>query len=114
LTVSPTATPTDYNLSVFHRELKKFYVILPQSPTDIPMDCNPSVFHRELKKIYGIVPQSPTESPTYITDRFTDGLRTSRSACMLEAWSIGTITDGFADRSKSLAGFLNFFGANIN
>jgi uncharacterized Rossmann fold enzyme len=71
-----------------------------------------------LKKIYGIVPQSPTESPTasptYITDGFTDGLRTTQSARMLEAWSISTITDGFADRSKSLAGFLNFFGANIN
>jgi AraC-like DNA-binding protein len=110
LTVSPTATPTDYNPSVFHRELKKFYVIVPQSPTDIPTDCNPSVFHRALKKIYGIVPQSPIASPIYITD----GLRTSQSARMSEAWSIGTITDGFADGSKSLAGFSNFFGANIN
>jgi hypothetical protein len=54
--------------------------------------------------------ESPMASPTYVTD----GLRTSRSARMSEAWSIDTITDGFADGSKSLAGFLNFFGANIN
>jgi hypothetical protein len=50
---------------------------------------------------------------------------------MSEAWSVGTFTDGFvgmfangitfgtitnglANRSKSLAGFLKFFGANIN
>ena len=89
LTVSPMATPTAYNPSVFHRELKKIYGIVPQSPTAIPTDFNPSVFHRELKNIYRIVPQSPTESPTassmYITNRFTDGLRTSRSARMLEA-----------------------------
>jgi hypothetical protein len=84
-----TATLTDYNPSVFHRELKTIYRIMPQSPIAIPTDFNPSVFHGELKNIYGIVPQSPTESPTasptYITDEFTDGLRTSRRARMLEA-----------------------------
>jgi len=85
LTVSPMATPTAYNPLVFHKELKKIYGIVPQSPMAIPMDFNPSVFHRELKKIYWIVPQSPTASPMYITDRFTDGLRTSWSACMSEA-----------------------------
>ena len=66
-------------------------------------------------------------SPTYIINGFTNGLRTSRSARMSEAWSVGTFTDRFegiftdkitvgtlADGSKSLAGFLNFFGANIN
>jgi hypothetical protein len=104
---------------------------VPPSPTA----CNLSVFHKELKNIYEIVPQSPTESPmaspTYIINGFTNGLRTSRSARMSEAWSVGTFTDRFegiftneitvgtltdelADGSKSLAGFLNFFGANIN
>ena len=72
----------DYNPSVFHRELKNNYGSVPQSPTAY----NPSVFHRELKKIYEIVPQSLMESPTvlpmYITDDITDGLPTSRSACM--------------------------------
>jgi hypothetical protein len=27
---------------------------------------------------------------------------------------VGTLTDGLVDGSKSLAGFFNFFGANIN
>ena len=62
--VSPTGIPTDYNQSVFHRELQKNYGIVPQSPTDLPTDYNPSVFHRELQKNYGIVPQSPTDLPT--------------------------------------------------
>ena len=51
----------------------------------------------------------------------TDGLHTSRSACMSEAWSVGMFTDGFVctfidgitvdtctDGLKSLAGFLKF------
>jgi hypothetical protein len=58
--VSLTGIPTDYNPSVFHRELKNIYGIVPFSPTD----NNPSVFHRELKKIYRIVPLSPTDLPT--------------------------------------------------
>jgi len=41
----------------------------------------------------------------------TDGLRTSRSARMSEAWSVDTFTDGllgtFTNGSKSLAGFFN-------
>jgi hypothetical protein len=61
-----------------------------------------------------------------ITDGYTDGWCTSRSARMLEAWSVGTFTDGFvgtfadeivintftdglAIKSKLLAGFLKFF-----
>ena len=68
--VSPTGIPTDYNLSVFHKELKKIYGIVPLSPMDSPTAINLSVFHRELQNIYGIVPQSPTN------------LRTSRSARM--------------------------------
>jgi hypothetical protein len=57
------------NPSVFHRELKKIYGIVPHSLTD----HNPSVFHRELKKIYGIVPLSPTDSPTALPTSNTDG-----------------------------------------
>jgi hypothetical protein len=40
-----------------HKKNKKQFTV---SPTDY----NPSVFHRELKKNYGSVPQSLTESPT--------------------------------------------------
>ena len=76
-TVSPTGIPTDYNPSVFHRELKNIYGVVPFSPKDSPTDINPSVFHRKLQKNYGIVPQSPTGTPTalptYNTDRITDG-----------------------------------------
>jgi len=48
-------------------------------------------------------------SPTYITDGVTDALRTSQNTRMSDAWSVDTITDGFSDGSKSLAGFSNFF-----
>jgi hypothetical protein len=34
--VSPTGIPTDYNLSVFHRELQNNYGIVPPSPTGTP------------------------------------------------------------------------------
>jgi hypothetical protein len=36
-TVSPTGIPTDYNSSVFHRELQKNYGIVPPLPTGTPM-----------------------------------------------------------------------------
>jgi hypothetical protein len=98
--------------------LKNIYGSVPQSPTASPTDYNPLVFHRELKNIYEIVPQSPMESPTvlptYITDKITDGLPTSRSARMSDACPGGTSTDEFSDGSKSLAEFSNFFGAHIN
>jgi hypothetical protein len=42
-----------------HKKREKFTV----SPTGTLTEYNPSVFHRELKNIYGIVPQSPTDSP---------------------------------------------------
>jgi hypothetical protein len=117
-TVSPTGTATDYNPSVFHRELKNNYGSVPQSPTASPTDYNPSVFHRELKKHYGSVPQSLTESPMmlpmYIIDGLTDGIPTSRSARMSDACPSCRSTNGFSDGSKSLAGFLKFFGALIN
>ena len=77
-TVSPTGTLTEYNPSVFHRELKNIYGIVPQSPTEY----NPLVFHRELKKIYKIVPQSLTASPTAITRRyFTESWKTFTGLC---------------------------------
>ena len=80
---------------------KKFTV----SPTGIPTDYNPSVFHRELQKNYGIVPHSPTGLPTYNTDGITDGLRTSRSARMSDTCPSAhiptavpmSITDGITD-----------------
>jgi hypothetical protein len=62
--ISPTATPPDYNLLVFYRELKKIYVILPQSPMDIPTDCNPSV-QRVEKNL---------RDRATITDGVTDGV----------------------------------------
>jgi len=71
---SPTDLPTEYNPSVFHRELQKIYEIVPQSPTDFPTEYNPSVFQRELQKIYGVVPHSPTDFPTSNTDGITDDL----------------------------------------
>jgi len=52
-----------------------------------------------------------------ITDGYIDGKRTSRSARLSEAWSVGTFTDriasgtvsdGLANKSKSQAGFLKF------
>jgi hypothetical protein len=46
-------TLTEYNPSVFHRELKTIYGIVPQSPMEFPTEYNPSVFHRELKKNFG-------------------------------------------------------------
>jgi len=64
LTVSPTTIPTEWYPSVFHREFKKIYGIVPQSPTTISTDWHPSVFHRELGENYGIVPQSPMDSST--------------------------------------------------
>jgi hypothetical protein len=98
-----TVSPTDYNLSVFHRELKKICGIVPQSPTNTLKDYNLSVFHKELKKF-----------TNGFTDGVTNALRTSRSARMSDAWLVDTITDGFFDGSKSLAGFSNFFYANIH
>jgi hypothetical protein len=59
-TVSPMGIPTEYNPSVFHRELKKIYGIVPLSPTD----NNPSVFQEEL--------QSNLRDCATITDGFTD------------------------------------------
>jgi hypothetical protein len=113
-TVSPTGTPTAYNPSVFHRELKNNYGSIPQLPTASPTEYNPSIFHTELKKNYGSVPQSPTESPTvwptYIIDGLTDGIPTSRSARMSDSCPSCRRIDG----SKSMAGFLKFFGAHIN
>jgi hypothetical protein len=89
--LSPTDSPTDINSSVFHRGLQKIYKIVPQSPMDLPTEKNPSVFHRELQKNYGIVPQSPTD------------LHTSRSARMSDTCPFAQIltallmfnTDGF-------------------
>ena len=44
-----TVSPTVYNPSVFHRELKKFYGSVPQSPTASPTDYNPLVFTESWK-----------------------------------------------------------------
>jgi hypothetical protein len=85
-------SPTGYNPLVFHRELKTIYGIVPQSPTESPTRYNPSVFHRELKNIYRIMPQSPTALPTYITNRVTDRLRTSRSTCMSDACPLAQVS----------------------
>jgi hypothetical protein len=103
--------------------LKKIYKIVPQSPTVMPTDWHLSVNHRELKKNL----RNCATINDGVTDGFTNGLRTSQSARMLEAWSVGTFTDGFVgtfidgitvgtftDETKSLAGFSNFFGVNIN
>jgi hypothetical protein len=67
--VSPTGTPTDYNPSVFHRELKNIYGIMPLSPTDHTR----WYFIESCKNIYGIVPQSPTCTPTDFPTDNTDG-----------------------------------------
>ena len=127
-------SPTDNNPSVFHRELKNFYGIVPLSLIALPKDKNPLVFHRELQKNYRIVPPSPMGTPTALPT----ALRTSRSARMSDmcpyaqiptalptsntdgfthilkrthVWHVSVCikTDGFSDRSKSLAGFSNFF-----
>jgi len=111
-------SPMDWNPSVFHKELKKIYGIVPQSLTD----WHPSVFHRVEKFL-----QNCATITDGVTDRFTDGLRTSWSARMSETWSVDMFTDGyvgtftdritvgtFTDGSKSLAGIFIFFGADIN
>ena len=128
-------SPTDYNPSVFHRELKKIYGIVPLSPTASPTDHTRQYFIESCKNIYGIVPQSPTGFPTDVrTSRRPRMSDTCPSAKILTDWptsntnrfthipkrthvrhvSVCTNTDGFADRSKSLAGFSNFFGAHFN
>jgi len=143
--------PTDYNPSVFHRELQNKYGIVPLSPTDLPTNKNPLVFHRELQKNYGIVPPSSMGTATALstsdTDEISTDVRTSQSARMSDTcpsahiptalpmtntdgitngfthiskrthvWhvSVCTNTDGVSDGSKSLAGFLNFFGVHFN
>ena len=131
----------DYNPSVFHRELKKIYGIVPLSPTASPTDHTRRYFTESCKNIHGIVPQSPTgtptdfptnntdrfthiQKPTHVrhvsaaqipmdwpmsnTDRITDGFTHIPKRTHVRHMSICTNTDGFADKSKSLAGFLNF------
>jgi hypothetical protein len=49
-------------------------------------------------------------SEAWSVDMFTDGFVTT----FTDGITIGTFTDELADGSKSLAGFLKFFGANIN
>jgi len=94
-------SPTDNNPSVFHRELKKIYRIVPLSPTDLPTDKNLSEFHRELQNNYEIVPQSPTSTPTvlptYNTDRITDGFTHIPKRTHVWHVSVCTNTDGFTD-----------------
>ena len=94
----------------YFTELKTNYRSVPQSPTAY----NPSVFHREFKKNYGSVPQSPTDLPMvlpkYITDGLTDEIPTPRTARMSDTCLSCRCTDG----SKSLEGFMKFFGAHLN
>jgi hypothetical protein len=79
------------------KKIRKFMV----SPTGIQTDYNQSVFHRELQKNYGIVPQSPTdlptELPTYNTDGITD--RFTHITKRTHVWhvSVCTNTDGITD-----------------
>jgi hypothetical protein len=82
-----TVSPTDYNPSVFHRELQNNYRIVPLSPTD----HNPSVFHRQLQKNYGIVPPLPT---AYNPSVFHRELQKKLRDC---ATITNMYTDGFTD-----------------
>jgi hypothetical protein len=64
-----------------------------------------------LEKNYRLVPQFPIG--------FTDENRTSRSARLSEAWSVGTVTDGIvgdtiSDGSKKSGGIFEIFGAHFN
>ena len=94
-------SPTENNPSVFHRELKTIYRIVPLSPTDLPTDKNPSVFHRELQKNYGNVPQSPTGTPTALSTYNTDGITAGFTHIpkRIHVWhvSVCTNTDDFTD-----------------
>ena len=83
----------DYNPSVFHRELKKIYGIVPLSPTDHTRQY----FTESCKKIYGIVPQSPTGTPTdFLTDN-TDGCTHIPKPTHVRHVSVCTNTDGLTD-----------------
>jgi len=100
--VSPTGTPTEYNPSVFHRELKKKL-----------RDC--ATFTDGLKPV-GIsqrVAKNLRDCAT-ITDGITDGLTHIPKRTHVRHVSVCTNTDGFSDGSKSLAGFSNIFGAHFN
>jgi hypothetical protein len=99
-TVSPTGIPTEYNPSVFHRELQKNYRIVLLSPTAFPTGYCSSVFHRELQNNYGSVPQSPTDVPT--------DLRTSWSARMSDTCSSATIPTDFPTDQKLWWDFQTF------
>ena len=56
-TTLPTASPTDYIPSVYHREFENIYNKMPQSATGIPTDSSASVSHREFENIYNKMPQ---------------------------------------------------------
>jgi len=95
--LSPTDSPTDSNPSVFHKELKKIYRIMPLSPTNLSTDKNPSVFHIELQKNYGIVPQSPTSTPTALPTYNTDWFTHIPKRTHVWYVSVCTNTDDFTD-----------------
>jgi len=104
----------------YNQNTQKIYSILPQSPTTIPTDYDPSVFHRELQKNYspchnqwrqywrfwpvGIsqrvakqlqpLPQSLTDIPTDILmPTSMNGTHSNAHDCQI-VWSVGTVTDG--------------------
>jgi len=134
------AIPTEYNPSVFHRELQKIYGILPHSPMDFrrlyrrliltesPTGCRMHVWHVSVctdtdgiadvtyRRTHWRLTHVWHVSVCTITDGIFDVKYRRHHRRLTHVWhvSVCTITNGFADGSKSLAGFLNFFGAHFN
>jgi len=90
-------TPTDYNPSVFHRELKKIYGIVPLSPTASPTDHTRRYFTESYKNIYGIVPKSPMGTPMDFPTDNTDGCTHIPKPTHVRHVSVCTKTNGLTD-----------------
>ena len=108
-----TVSPTEYNPSVFDRELKNNYGSMPQLQTASPTEYNPSIFHKELKKNYGSVQQSLTESPTlwptYIIDGLTDEIPTSRKRTHVRRVSVVQTYRRIFQRIEKYGGIFEIF-----
>ena len=102
----------------YFTELQKNYGIVPQIQTDLPTEYNPSVFHRELQKHQRDCATTTDGFTDDFTDvyyqRHHRRIMHIPKRTHVRRVSVGTSTDGFSESSKILAGFSNFFGAHIN
>jgi len=111
-TVSPTGTATDYNPSVFHKELKKNYGSVPQSPTASPTDYNRRYFTESWKNIMGVC-HNHWRNPRrcyrciLLTDSPTEYPYPEAHACQTRVRRVEVPTDFLTDR-KVWRDFWNF------